>query len=132
MDVPTVIAAGLASALFTSILGFFVARLALESLKSDLKAEADAYILEKITGFLKVLHEKPETFAPVANGVLQDLQKIIKLPELNIGGQAVGGGVLDMAMQYAPKKWRVPLMIARMFMGKQDESKTESKTGVFG
>lgn len=132
MDFPTVIAVGFASALFTCMIGFVAARLAFNDLKVELKAEIDAYMLEKITGFLKLVHDKPEIFAPVANGLLQDLQKIIKLPEFSIGGTAVSGGVMDAAMQFAPKKWRVPLMIARMFMGTQSEQKSESKSNPFG
>jgi hypothetical protein len=100
--------------------------------RATINAEFDSFMVAKVTGFLKLLHDNPENFAPIANGFLSDLSKIVKVPEFQIGGQMVNGDTIGAILPIIPKKWRGLVAIGQMFLKQSGSAPTEQKSGLHG
>lgn len=133
VSVIEIIGIGLASGIFTVLIGALAAKLMLNRIEERASAEIDRLIVEKGTAFLKLLHDNPEMFAPIANGLLNDLTKIVKLPALEVAGRELTGQGIEALIPMLPRRWRGPAMLASMFMqrGATDKKETAS-SGLHG
>jgi hypothetical protein len=132
MDVITAAVLILGSGLVSACFSLVGAHFALKRLESRVSPMVDALIVEKSTAFLKLVHEKPEMFKPIVNGLMGDLSKIVQLPDLKAGGMQIGAAGIDAMIPHLPKRYQFPAMIVRMFMGNQSKNESESKSSPFG
>jgi hypothetical protein len=99
-----------------------------DQVRSRLEREAIGYV----TKVLKAIHDHPEQFAPIVNGLITDLGKMFPQMKGQVM-QNIGAGTIESVLPFIPKNLRPLAALAQAFLGSRGENaKQTASASPFG